>query len=106
MKQIENLSTLSKLDFPRSRHKQKEGTLENILHKEEIKRSSTNGRTKKVTTDVANDTKTRSELFASYLERLGSTTKAFQFILAQCRSKVITNKSVNIIYKVLTVLAC
>ena len=53
---IENLSTLRKLDFPGSQHDCKEGTLDGVFQKEEIKTSSTNDRARQLMTEMAEET--------------------------------------------------
>ena len=60
---IENLSTLGELDFPRIRQEQEVGMLECVFRKEKVKTNATDNGTRVIMTEMADDTKMRSELF-------------------------------------------
>ena len=53
----------------------------------------------KVTIEVIDNMKTKSQLFTTHLERLSTRAKALNLILVHCRSKVMTNKGINIIHE-------
>ena len=78
---VENLSTLSKLDFPRRRHEKKVGMIESVFHEKEIEMNAANNGTWEITTKVAGDVKARSELFTRHLKRLGSRAKVLKLVL-------------------------
>ena len=67
---VENLTTLSELDLPRSRHKQEVSTLEGVLHREKIKTNTNNNRTREIMTKMIDNMKARSFLFKSHLKGL------------------------------------
>ena len=77
---VENLSTLSQLDLSRSRHEQKVSMLEGDFCGEKVEINASNNRTRETMTEMAKDTKTRSELFTSHLKGLSARAKALKLV--------------------------
>ena len=94
---VENLSTLSKLNPPGSQHKREVSALEHVVSCEKIKMNISNSGTGKVMTKMTDDTEMRSQLFTTHLKWLSGHTKKLKLILVCCRSKVTTDKDIQII---------